>query len=153
MVLIDGHMRSQVLETVPVLVLDVNDDEADALIASYDRLTGMAYPDQKLLDELLANLTLPADLKAALGQSKKNDDDKDKDVTDDQAATYPIVPIYDEGYDSVVIFTRTATDFARLSTLLGLEKKVLKMEGKKKQVGLCRVLTYEEFCTRWDSKS
>lgn len=51
--LIDGHLRSEELETQPVLVLDVTDAEAAKLLVTLDPLTAMAESDAGQLDELL----------------------------------------------------------------------------------------------------
>lgn len=54
--LIDGHMRREVSEPdqeIPVLVLDVNDEEADKILATYDPLSAMATTDDKQLATLL----------------------------------------------------------------------------------------------------
>jgi len=56
--LIDGHLRAETTpnQKVPVLVLDLNDAEADKLLATFDPLAAMANTDQTMLDNLLANI-------------------------------------------------------------------------------------------------
>jgi hypothetical protein len=51
---------------VPVLVLDVSDDEADILLASYDPLTSMASEDGVALKALIDGLATENDTLAAL---------------------------------------------------------------------------------------
>ena len=53
--LIDGHLRAETLGNadVPVLVLDVNEAEADKLLATIDPLGAMAEADADKLRELL----------------------------------------------------------------------------------------------------
>ena len=55
LMLIDGHLRADVLQNteVPVLVLDVNEAEADKLLATIDPLGAMAEADADKLRELL----------------------------------------------------------------------------------------------------
>jgi hypothetical protein len=55
LMLIDGHLRAETLAdaTVPVLVLDVTEAEADKLLATIDPLAAMAETDGAKLDELL----------------------------------------------------------------------------------------------------
>ena len=55
--LIDGHLRREVMgdQEVPVLVLDVTEEEADKLLLTYDPLAAMAHAD---LDNLLALASL-----------------------------------------------------------------------------------------------
>jgi len=56
--LIDGHARVEVSgdTPVPVLILDVTDDEADKLLATFDPLGDMAEADAGKLDALLAGI-------------------------------------------------------------------------------------------------
>ncbi|HEY2883207.1 MAG TPA: ParB N-terminal domain-containing protein [Pirellulales bacterium] len=53
--LIDGHLRAETTPDVPVpvLVLDVTEEEADKLLATYDSLSAIAGVDLKKLDALL----------------------------------------------------------------------------------------------------
>ncbi len=54
LVKIDGHARAGLSDTEwPVLVLDVDDAEADLLLATYDPLSAMAAADKEQLDALL----------------------------------------------------------------------------------------------------
>ena len=56
--LIDGHLRAETTpeQQVPVLVLDLNDAEADKLLAVLDPLAAIAETNQTMLDSLLANI-------------------------------------------------------------------------------------------------
>ena len=56
--LIDGHLRAELAasDELPVLVLDVDETEAAALLASYDPLSALAQCDSKVLDELMADV-------------------------------------------------------------------------------------------------
>ena len=59
--IIDGHLRAELAEEmgVPILdvvYLDVDDDQANELLAVFDRITGMAKIDNAKFDELLASL-------------------------------------------------------------------------------------------------
>ena len=58
LVLIDGHLRKDLGDDVewPVLVLDVDDAEADKLLATLDPLTGLAEADADVLEALLATV-------------------------------------------------------------------------------------------------
>ena len=58
LMLIDGHLRAETLGDgdVPVLILDVNEAEADKLLATLDPLAAMAESDAAKLDELLRNV-------------------------------------------------------------------------------------------------
>lgn len=82
LILIDGHARTEKSgdSIIPVLVLDVNEQEADALLASYDTLGGMAGTDAAKLNALLAGVEIQnADLAALLGDMAYVEDvDKDQ---------------------------------------------------------------------------
>ena len=56
--LIDGHLRAETTpnQKVPVLILDLNDAEADKLLATLDPLAALAGTDQTMLDNLLAQI-------------------------------------------------------------------------------------------------
>jgi DNA modification methylase len=55
LLLIDGHLRAETMpdEEVPVLVLDLDEAEADKLLLTLDPLAGMASADGERLDALL----------------------------------------------------------------------------------------------------
>ena len=55
LMLIDGHLRTETMpnETIPVLVLDVNEAEADKILATLDPLAAMAEADAVKLDAIL----------------------------------------------------------------------------------------------------
>ena len=58
--LIDGHARTEVSgeAELPCLVLDVTEQEADKILATYDPLGAMAGKDAEKLDELLKSFEM-----------------------------------------------------------------------------------------------
>lgn len=57
LVTIDGHLRKDAApQQWPVLVLDVDDAEADYILATHDPLAAMAQADAAALDALLASV-------------------------------------------------------------------------------------------------
>jgi hypothetical protein len=58
LMLIDGHLRAEETpdQDVPVLVLDVDEAEADKMLATFDPLAAMAEADAAKLDELLREI-------------------------------------------------------------------------------------------------
>ncbi len=56
--LIDGHLRAELTpeQTVPVLVLDLDEAEADKLLALLDPLAALAGQDHERLHQLLQNV-------------------------------------------------------------------------------------------------
>jgi DNA modification methylase len=61
LVLIDGHLRKELTpeQDVPVLVLDLTEEEAEQLLVSLDPLAQMAIADEEALASLLEGVTVP----------------------------------------------------------------------------------------------
>ena len=59
LMLVDGHLRAETTPDadVPVLVLDINEAEADLMLATLDPLAAMAGRDEERLSELLSTVT------------------------------------------------------------------------------------------------
>jgi DNA modification methylase len=68
LMLIDGHLRAGTTpdQEVPVLVLDVDEEEAGKILATLDPLAGLAEIDEQALRDLLAEVSLPTDILAEL---------------------------------------------------------------------------------------
>ena len=66
--LIDGHLRAETTpdQEVPVLVLDLTEEEADKLLVSLDPLAAMAGKNDEVLRELLAGIDTESDPLRAL---------------------------------------------------------------------------------------
>jgi len=58
LVLIDGHLRAETAadSEIPVLILDVDEAEADKILATFDPISAMAGADAAALDALLRNV-------------------------------------------------------------------------------------------------
>lgn len=56
--LLDGHLRAETTpdQEVPVLILDLDDTEADKFLALFDPITNLAGQDEELLKELLESI-------------------------------------------------------------------------------------------------
>ena len=59
LVLVDGHLRAETTPDmmVPVLILDVDEAEADKILLTLDPLAAMARPDMDALTDLLGDVT------------------------------------------------------------------------------------------------
>ena len=70
--LIDGHLRTEVApdEEIPVLILDVTEEEADLILATFDPLAEMAGTNEQMLIELLHNVEITNDNLAGLLEAK-----------------------------------------------------------------------------------
>lgn len=72
--LIDGHLRAETCgdQAVPVLILDVDEQEADKLLASLDPVAGLAEADHQRVAELLGSVKTENDaLQSLLDQLAK----------------------------------------------------------------------------------
>ena len=56
--LIDGHLRQEVMgnQEIPVLIVDVTEEEADKMLATFDPISAMAKSDKTALNALLARI-------------------------------------------------------------------------------------------------
>lgn len=59
LVLLDGHMRASECgdSEVPVLILDVDEQEGNKILASYDAIGSMAKIDEKILNDLISSFS------------------------------------------------------------------------------------------------
>lgn len=66
--LVDGHLRAETLpdQAIPVAVLDVTEDEAKLLLASYDPISALATADAGRLDALLKEVNPGSEALAAM---------------------------------------------------------------------------------------
>ena len=82
--LIDGHLRSDMSpdDEIPVLILDVDEHEAEMILATHDPLAAMAQADQDGLQSLLADFDDSA-LKSLVAESEGIVfDDKENEIED-----------------------------------------------------------------------
>ncbi len=94
LVVIDGHLRKDAApQKWPVLILDVDDAEADYLLAVVDPLAAMAVADAGALDALLSSVqsgeaavqAMLAELAAGAGLYQPQDDPQDAEPQIDRA--------------------------------------------------------------------
>ena len=73
--LIDGHLRQEVMgdQEVPVLIIDVTEEEADKMLLTLDPLAAMATSDDKRLKALLATVSSDDNAVGALLRTLAND--------------------------------------------------------------------------------
>jgi hypothetical protein len=59
LLLLNGHARAALAgdDPIPVLVLDVTDEEANLILATHDTISELAGTNQELLDSLIGDLT------------------------------------------------------------------------------------------------
>lgn len=66
--LVDGHLRAEITpdQEVPVLVLDLTEEEAAVVLATLDPLAALAEANQQALGELLASIETGSDALQAM---------------------------------------------------------------------------------------
>lgn len=128
LMLVDGHLRVETTgdAEIPVLILDVNEAEADLLLATHDPLAAMAGVDAERLEGIISEINTSSDalrdLIEQLAEEAGIIPESDEEAGDDQ------VPIK-SGFEIVVTCENEQSQkelFDRLTE-----------EGHK-----CRVLTY-----------
>ena len=104
LMLIDGHLRTDVMhdQEIPVLVLDVDEAEADKLLATIDPLAAMAEADAGKLDELLREIDTGSEalqeMLAKLAEDAGVLDGLDaKEIVEDEVPELPVDPITKAG--------------------------------------------------------
>ena len=151
--LVDGHLRRDLAaadQDVPVLILDLTDAEADMLLASHDVLTTMALRDEEALADLLRSTEgeVPRDLMIAIDPDLTGSEIEELMLpAEGDNPKFPIVPQYDEGYDSVIIFSTSETDWNWLEAELKLPRA-----QDRSRIGTSHVLTVGQFRERWASR-
>lgn len=98
--LIDGHARAEVAGSseIPVLILDVNESEANKILATFDPIGAMAESDSAILDSVLREVeTANEDLSVMIADLAKDAglylDDGSSEVVEDEVPEPPSDPI------------------------------------------------------------
>ncbi|GHT22355.1 hypothetical protein FACS189419_04780 [Planctomycetales bacterium] len=92
--LLDGHLRAEATpeQEVPVLVLDVTEEEADKILLSHDAITGLADIDEEKYQELLDETEIESEaLLAALRTMLDNKEEDEDDGSDNKDVDVPSV--------------------------------------------------------------
>lgn len=137
--LLDGHLRQDLAgeSEVPVLILDLTDEEADRMLATYDPLAGLALVDGAKLDDLLKGITLDdnaelrrmfADLTAKLEKQEDEEEEDEREVVG--MALQP-----HEHYDYLVVLCTTAQEWNVIC-----DKLDLKPEKRRGRMGTSRAI-------------
>lgn len=144
LMLIDGHLRADLDhdQQIPVLVLDVTEEEAKKLIATFDPVGALAVTNEDAQRRLLNDLDaqeaslrkLIADMLNDLGPEASGDGNGEGDGQPDGPPDMELRP--HEHYDYVIVLARTVYEWNRLVELFQLgEVQGVKM---KKRVGIGR---------------
>ena len=133
LMLIDGHLRAEVAPdaSVPVLVLDVTQDEADKILATHDPLAAMATTDAGKLADLLDGMRFDSDAATAMTESlaKAEGVAPAAEVVEDEVPEPPADPVTQPGdlwtLGDHRVLCGDSTDRAAVESLLDHEKPSL----------------------------
>jgi ParB-like chromosome segregation protein Spo0J len=136
--LLDGHMRKDLSanDDIPVLVVDLSDDEADKVLATYDPLAGLALVDDAKLGDLLSGITLDenADIKRMLTDLMSKLEKEEDDEPDEREVVGMALQPH-EHYDFLVVLASTVQEWNVLC-----DKLDLKPEQRRGRMGTSRAM-------------
>jgi len=124
--LIDGHLRAETTpeQEVPVLILDVNEQEANKLLLTLDPLAGLAETDSDLLAELLAKTETTGELEVWLQENATPPIDK-KERSAYAAEEWEGMPEFEQNgvtfFRTLTVYLKTEADFLDFCALIRQE--------------------------------
>lgn len=154
---IDGHMREEELgeQEVPVLMLDVNREEARTLLLSMDSINAMADRDEAAIATIVREVYQPDgdllrflhDIVGSVNASQKKDVDDAINVlaiADEfpDEKQMPLAVELNEKYDYVVILCQTSREFTALCDKLQIKQQQDYKAASR--TGLGRVITFRQ---------
>jgi len=124
--LIDGHLRADLAEDsdVPVLIVDLNDDEAAKVLATFDPLAALAIPDIDAFRDLLVGIDLDenAELRRMVTDLTSKYAAKEGKADDDRIEVPGMALQPHEHYDYLVVLASTTHEWNVLCDKLGVEQ-------------------------------
>ena len=139
--LLDGHMRGDIApdSDVPVLIVDIADDEVDKVLATFDPVGAMAGSNEDALRDLVSSIDADdADIRKFLDETAgKLDiplDSSTEEVFDHDIPGMPLEP--HEHYDYIVILCSTTQEWNVLCERLELGE----VSHRGRRVGLGRAI-------------
>lgn len=139
--LLDGHMRLEMLEgsdSVPVLVVDLTDEEADKALLTFDPISAMADTHAANLRALLEQTQARnAELRRFMTDQMAMVEKEEEPPTEEEAnAEVPGMALEPhEHYDYLVVLATTTQEWNVLCDKLGLEP-----EERRGRMGTCRAM-------------
>jgi ParB-like chromosome segregation protein Spo0J len=121
LMLVDGHLRAETTpdSDVPVLVLDINEAEADLMLATLDPLAAMAGRDEERLTDLLAAVSSENDTVDALLKTLADGYESLKP----ELTEYPELPDGDKSDIGQITFTVTEAQRENIIAALAMAKR------------------------------
>ena len=146
--LLDGHLRKDLAgdDELPILIVDLNDEEADQMLATYDPLSGLALVDNDRLGGLLAGITLDenAEIRRMLADLHEK---LVKEVEEDPEIRFEVEGMElqpHEHYDYLVVLATTTQEWNVLCERLGLEPE----KRRHGSMGTCRAIRASKLLDR-----
>jgi hypothetical protein len=137
--LLDGHLRADIADDskVPVVVVDLTDDEADKILATYDPLAGLALTDTGKLDDLLKGITFEenAELRRMLTDLMVKLEKEETESGEDEREVVGMALQPHEHYDFLVVLCTTAQEWNVLC-----DKLKLKPQARRGRMGTARAI-------------
>ena len=122
--LIDGHLRADLADDseMPVLIVDLNDDEAKKVLATYDPLSALAIPDVDAFKLLLTGIELDehAELRKVVTDITSKFAEKEGTKEDDRIDVPGMALQPHEHYDYLVVLASTTHEWNVLCDRLDL---------------------------------
>ena len=147
--LIDGHMRAEIVQgaqAVPVLVVDVTEEEAALALATFDPIGDLALMEQETSDALAREVWSEHDAinTVLLGLLERDYGDEAARAEKGAAPHLELAPLPYEHYDYVVILARTTFDYEKLCALFGLVRMDYSVPKGATKIGQGRVIDAEK---------
>ncbi len=146
--LLDGHLRKDLVgdDELPILIVDLNDAEADQMLATFDPLSGLALVDNDKLGDLLKGITLDenAEIRRMLADMHE---DLVKEVEKDTEVKFEVEGMElqpHEHYDYLVVLATTTQEWNVLCERLGLEPE----QRRHGRMGTCRAIRASKLLDR-----
>lgn len=140
--IVDGHLRAETTPTtiVPVLVVDLNDEEAAKILATFDPIGAMAASDDERLSELLSGIdTDSAALRQLLADldpgSVHGEGEGQAGEATGEHRIHEMELQPHEHYDYLVVLATTTQDWNVLCEQLGLRPT-----ARRGRMGTCRAI-------------
>jgi hypothetical protein len=133
--LLDGHLRADLADDgeMPILIVDLNDDEAAKVLATFDPLSALAIPDIDAFKLLLTGLELDehAELRKVVTDITRKFSEKEGTGEDDRIDVPNMALHPHEHYDYLVVLASTTHEWNTLCDRLDLPiVKRRKMMGR-----------------------
>lgn len=159
--LLDGHLRESLDPDLvwPVLVLDVDDEEADKLLATFDPITGLAELDPAKLHELVEKIDFDSaelrrmmdDMLSDFSPEELVEELKEAGATEDDMVDLDKMELQpDEHYDFILVLADNVNDWNRLVALLELPEVCLSRTHRR--IGIGRAVRAEKVLGLIDGK-